>query len=70
MYTKFKNWYMKYVLKSCVLIGCERCKIPFILQINSLSFNQGEPFTHCPACGLRLNLEKGKNMLFVRYVDE
>ncbi len=70
MYTKIKNWYVKKVLSQCVMIGCNRCKKPFIIQVHQLDFENGNPYTYCPSCGLEIPLSVGENMLFVSYVDE
>lgn len=70
MYTLLKNWYMRRTLSKCVLVGCERCKTPFLVHIHQLDFDMGQPYTNCPSCGLEITLQKGQNMLFVRYVNE
>jgi len=70
MYTKLKNWYVNRIVSECVMIGCDRCKRPFLIHIHQLEFEMGSPYTTCPICMNRINLVKGKNMLFVSYVDE
>ncbi len=70
MYTKVKNWYIKRTLGDCVMIGCEGCKLPFLIHVHQLEFDMGNPYACCPMCSTRIELVRGKNMLFVSYVGE
>jgi len=70
MYTRVKNWFVKRTLSQCVMIGCDGCRLPFLINVHQLDFEMGKPYTCCPVCMTRIDLVKGKNMLHVSYIDE
>jgi len=52
------------------MIGCDGCRLPFLINVHQLDFEMGKPYTCCPVCMTRIDLVKGKNMLHVSYIDE